>query len=152
MPEQDDYQPFVCDACGAEVVVNDAMGTAHRNHCPVCLASKHVDDSVSGDRAAQCGGVMLPIGLKFKAVTTDRWGGQRYGELMLIHRCEQCGKISVNRIAADDDPKKIEAVFVESLTLPEADRTKLAGQGIHLIEEAERGEIKKQLYGKTRTS
>ena len=30
-------------------------GTRHRNHCPNCLASVHLDDE-PGDRAADCGG------------------------------------------------------------------------------------------------
>lgn len=35
---------------------------------------------------------MKPIGLRFK----------NDGELMIVHRCLSCGKISPNRIAGDD--------------------------------------------------
>lgn len=39
--------------CGRPVVPAGA-GSDHRNHCPNCLSSLHVDDE-PGDRAADCG-------------------------------------------------------------------------------------------------
>ena len=39
----------------------DAPGTTHRNHCPTCLWSRHLDDDAPGDRAAECGSSMEPI-------------------------------------------------------------------------------------------
>ncbi|MET1001543.1 MAG: RNHCP domain-containing protein, partial [Acidimicrobiia bacterium] len=47
---------FRCRRCGLDVSY-DAPGTAHRNHCPNCLWSRHVDDR-PGDRAAECGSAM----------------------------------------------------------------------------------------------
>ena len=32
-------------------------GSDHRNHCPNCLSSLHVDEE-PGDRASDCGGIM----------------------------------------------------------------------------------------------
>ena len=50
---------FVCDACrGAVPPVTG--GTRHRNHCPHCLSSKHVDLR-PGDRRASCRGRMDAI-------------------------------------------------------------------------------------------
>ena len=71
-----------------------APGTEHRNHCPNCLWSLHVDDDVPGDRAADCGGSMEPIGV---SVRDD-------GEWALVHRCTACSTVHVNRIAGDDNP------------------------------------------------
>lgn len=34
---------------------------------------------------------------------------------MLVHACTGCGSVSINRIAADDDPKTILEVFRNSL-------------------------------------
>ncbi len=68
-------------------------GGHHRNHCPYCLYSRHVDAQVSGDRASRCGGLMEPIG-HFQ---------RRNGEYVLTHRCLVCGAERFNRIAADDD-------------------------------------------------
>ena len=63
---------------------------SYRNHCPECLHSKHVD-IVPGDRASSYGGVMEPIGMKYK-----RGKGPQ-----MVHRCLTCGAIRVNRIARD---------------------------------------------------
>jgi hypothetical protein len=46
---------------------------------------------------------MRPIGLTLKEEGTDKYGNKKQGDVMIIHRCEKCGKISINRIAADDD-------------------------------------------------
>ena len=50
---------FVCKTCGRTVVPNGA-GSEHRNHCPNCLYSQHLDNE-PGDREADCGGSMEPI-------------------------------------------------------------------------------------------
>ena len=50
---------FVCKVCGKTVVPTGA-GSDHRNHCPYCLSSQHLDNE-PGDRAADYGGVMEPI-------------------------------------------------------------------------------------------
>lgn len=68
-------------------------GGSHRNHCPYCLYSRHVDGDVPGDRASDCGGSMAPIGAFTRA----------NGEHVLVHRCLTCGYERHNRIAADDD-------------------------------------------------
>ena len=47
---------FVCQHCG-KTVLPDGAGTAHRNHCPKCLFSLHLDME-PGDREAGCGGSM----------------------------------------------------------------------------------------------
>ena len=44
---------FVCKACG-KTVLPEGAGSRHRNHCPYCLSSQHLDDE-PGDRAADCG-------------------------------------------------------------------------------------------------
>ncbi|MER7409614.1 MULTISPECIES: RNHCP domain-containing protein [Streptomyces] len=85
-------QDFRCVGCRLDVP-GQAPGTAHRNHCPHCLASLHVDDRVPGDRAASCRGRMEAFGL---SVRPD-------GEWMLIHRCLACEELSANRIAGDDN-------------------------------------------------
>ncbi|MBT2377313.1 RNHCP domain protein [Streptomyces sp. CB00316] len=83
---------FRCVGCRLDVSLV-APGTAHRNHCPSCLVSLHVDRRVPGDRAAGCGGRMTALSL---SVRQD-------GEWMLIHLCLTCGELSANRIAGDDN-------------------------------------------------
>ncbi len=86
---------FICEKCGKTVISTDC-GTSHRNHCPECLWSKHVDFCV-GDRLSVCKGMMEPIGL---------WERED-GELALIHRCIKCGFIRHNRIASDDNCREM---------------------------------------------
>ena len=69
-------------------------GSSHRNHCPNCLASLHLDVE-PGDRAADCGGIMDPVAVWVR----------KNGEWAVIHRCRRCGALSSNRAAADDNPK-----------------------------------------------
>ena len=82
---------FTCKNCGWPVVSAGA-GSSHRNHCPNCLYSVHLDNS-PGDRESDCHGRMEPIGVWVR----------KNGEWAVIHRCTVCGKISSNRAAADDN-------------------------------------------------
>ena len=50
---------FICMVCGRTVAPENA-GSGHRNHCPNCLASLHLDIE-PGDRESDCGGIMEPI-------------------------------------------------------------------------------------------
>lgn len=84
---------FRCGHCSLDVSF-DAPGTAHRNHCPSCLWSKHLDDDTPGDRDADCGSSMEPIAI---TVRGD-------GEWVLIHRCLGCDEVHLNRTAGDDHP------------------------------------------------
>lgn len=97
---------FRCRNCKLDVGL-DAPGTAHRNHCPNCLWSRHVDD-VPGDRSADCGSSMEPIAI---AVRGD-------GEWVLVHRCEGCSEVHLNRIAGDDNPLMLVRLAVKPLAQP----------------------------------
>lgn len=92
--------PFVCKHCGKSVEPIK-FGGSYRNHCPLCLWSKHVDGPVPGDRVEPCQGMMEPVG-----VTTKNGG-----EFTLIHKCTKCGFQRFNRIAGDDDVELITKIF-----------------------------------------
>lgn len=81
---------------------------------------------------------MEPVGLTFKNAE---------GELMLIHRCANCGKISINRIAGDDSEDKILEIFSKSKN-DEKLRQLLSKQNIKLLGSSDEKEIKSQLFGK----
>ncbi len=99
---------FRCRNCGLDVPM-DAPGTAHRNHCPNCLWSRHVDDA-PGDRAAaaECGASMEPVSI---CVRSD-------GEWALVHRCGGCRSVHLNRIAGDDNPLMLMRLAVRPLAAP----------------------------------
>jgi hypothetical protein len=95
---------FRCGHCGIDVPV-DAPGTSHRNHCPNCLWSRHLDEETPGDRAADCRALMEPIAI---SVRGD-------GEWLLIHRCRACAALNLNRSAADDSPLLLVRLAVRPL-------------------------------------
>ncbi|MDO4271190.1 MAG: RNHCP domain-containing protein [Eubacteriales bacterium] len=97
---------FTCKVCGRPVVPEGA-GSAHRNHCPNCLSSLHVDDA-PGDRSSGCGGVMDAVGVWVR----------RDGEWAVIHRCRRCGELRSNRVAADDNPMKLMSIALRPLAAP----------------------------------
>ena len=99
-------ESFTCRVCG-RLVVPEGSGTGHRNHCPYCLASRHLDVE-PGDRAANCGGVMEPVAVWVR----------KNGEWALIHRCRICGALSSNCIAADDNPLKLMSLAVKPVACP----------------------------------
>jgi len=137
---------FICLHCQAPVTNNKPIGTKHRNHCPFCLYSRHVDQKTSGDRQADCQAKMKPIGLTFKKEGRDKWGQVRQGELMLIHHCLKCGKLVINRIAGDDQPETIIKLLENKISPPQ--RQKLKAAGIQPLSKKDRPEIKRQLFGK----
>src|SRR3989339_1192480 len=92
---------FRCCHCNALVGLNPVMGTAHRNHCPLCLWSRHVDTK-PGNRASTCHGGMAPVSLAFAQARHDKYGQARTGDVMLVHLCMSCGSVNLNRIAGDD--------------------------------------------------
>ncbi len=85
----------------------DAPGTKHRNHCPSCLWSRHLDER-PGDRAADCGAAMEPIAV---SVRGD-------GEWVLVHRCRGCTTLSTNRTAGDDSPLLLLRLAARPLAQP----------------------------------
>lgn len=97
---------FVCKQCGRQVFPSGA-GSDHRNHCPNCLTSLHVDVE-PGDRASDCGGLMDPIAVWVR----------KGGEWAIIHRCRRCGALSSNRTAADDNPAKLLSIAARPMGQP----------------------------------
>lgn len=97
---------FNCKVCGRPVVDTGA-GSEHRNHCPNCLSSLHLDIE-PGDREAHCGGIMESIGVWVR----------KNGEWAIIHRCRRCGCLSSNRVAADDNPMKLMSIAMKPLSQP----------------------------------
>lgn len=97
---------FTCKACGWPVASGGA-GSNHRNHCPNCLYSVHLDNE-PGDRESDCHGCMEPIGVWVR----------KSGEWAIIHRCTICGKLSSNRVAADDNPMKLMALAMRPFGSP----------------------------------
>ena len=80
---------FICENCKKEVT---PLGYTSRNHCPYCLYSKHLDIN-PGDRASDCGGLLVPIHAEISA---------KKG-YVIVHKCKKCGEIHKNKAANDDN-------------------------------------------------
>ena len=69
--------------------------------------SLHVDVE-PGDRESDCGGLMEPVAVWVR----------KGGEWAIIHLCRRCGKLSSNRVAADDNPMKLMSIALRPLCQP----------------------------------
>ncbi len=137
---------FTCARCRRPVSAARALsGVGNRNHCPYCLCSRHMDWREPGDRLSACKQAMpaVALALKHSANKYARGGG----ELMLLHLCPDCGRVSANRIAADDDPQAILAVFERSLTLPPQTIAWLQAEGVAPLAGDAEAAVRAQLFG-----
>ena len=82
-------EEFICENCGNKV---KKLGYTSRNHCPICLYSKHLDIN-PGDRQENCHGLLEPIGLEI----SNKKG------YVIIFKCKKCGAIRKNKSAEDDN-------------------------------------------------
>ena len=101
-----DRSTFTCGRCHASIP-RVASGTRHRNHCPQCLWSRHLDET-PGDRAASCHSLMEPLCI---AVRGD-------GEWLIVHRCTGCGDLDLNRTSGDDNPLLLVRLAVRPIAQP----------------------------------
>ena len=100
------WDSFVCAFCG-KTVSPEGAGTRHRNHCPHCLSSLHLDE-IPGDPSVRCGGIMEPVAVWVR----------KDGEWALIHRCRTCGTLRSNRTAADDNSALLLSIAAKPLANP----------------------------------
>ena len=144
--QQDTFGDFTCLHCGRLVQAHELLsGVRNRNHCPHCLSSRHLDLFAAGDRLAACKGSMQFVALTLKH------DGNKYrrdsGELMRVHICDECGKLSINRIAADDDNDLILHVFAASQRLDPDTRAELAHAGITPLDACQRELVQRRVWG-----
>lgn len=87
--------------------------------------------------------MMEPVGLTFKKEGVDKYGKERQGEIMLIHQCEKCGKVNINRLAGDDQTEEVMSLFENS-----KDRKFEDPKDIEILKEEDREEVRAQLFGR----
>jgi hypothetical protein len=139
---------FCCGHCRQIVSANPILsGVQNRNHCPYCLWSRHLDLYQAGDRMSACKAQMRPIGLTLKRVS-KRYGLSCAGELMLIHECIECGKVSINRIAADDFAESLFEIFTNSRRLDPFMMMQLERGEIRALQPADRETVSARLFGR----
>jgi hypothetical protein len=97
---------FTCIVCRAQILTR-GFGTSHRNHCPSCLWSRHLDEE-PGDRANPCRQPMEPIAIEVR----------KDGEWAIVHRCTGCGLLRTNRIGGDDHERALLALALRPIASP----------------------------------
>lgn len=143
---------FRCAHCQAYVTADALLsGVQNRNHCPYCLWSRHLDQFEAGDRLAACKASMQPIGLTLMQAR-KKYAWAQPGELMIIHHCTGCGKLSINRIAADDDGESILAVFEQSCRLEGQRATALETGDVSALSWDHRSVVNARLFGQSFSS
>ena len=141
------FGDFKCAHCLAFVSsAHELSGVNNRNHCSYCLWSCHLDLYTAGDRLSACKAGMKPIGLTIKK-SRNKYRLESRGELMLIHECTDCRSISINRIAADDDPSSLIMIFRESLACHHQIKLMCQQFGIMPLNADDMEMIELQLYG-----
>ena len=108
---------FTCIHCD-RFVPTATFGSRHRNHCPGCLWSRHLDEE-PGDRRCACRAPMAPVALEVRAD----------GEWAIVHRCTGCASLRTNRIAGDDDAGSLLALALRPLANPPFPLDALGGRG-----------------------
>ena len=141
------FGDFRCAHCRNNVSAEHLLsGVNNRNHCPYCLWSCHLDLYSAGDRLSACRGQMKPTGLTMKK-GRNKYRLESGGELMLIHECTECGSLSINRVAADDDSESILDVFKTSLQHSYQFRTRVETHGIIILNAEDDESVRSQLFG-----
>lgn len=141
---------FTCRNCGNYVSAASALaGVNHRNHCPYCLWSRHLDLYQAGDRMAACKAPMQPVGLTLKR-RYKKYASASNGELMLVHLCTGCGQVSINRIAADDLAPVLLEVLALSSETSTLSRERFRETGITLLGKEDQEVVYRQIYGASR--
>jgi len=142
------FGDFVCMVCHNFVSAQPALSGVHnRNHCPYCLSSRHLDLFEAGDRLSACKSNMRPVALTLKK-TARKYSSAGQGELMLVHLCDECGKPSINRIAADDDLAAVLEIFERSRELDQRTKSTLTQSGIVILETGHLLFVRQQLFGR----
>ena len=148
--KEKEVEEFVCRNCSKLVKLDRRFsGTEYRNHCPFCLWSVHLGQDWPDHKGSVCSGKMEPIGLTFKHEGKNKYGQIKQGELMVVHQCRNCRQVTINRIAADDNPDKLMETFKKSLIMENYLKKEVEGYKIMLLNKEDEKEIIRQLFGKT---
>ena len=91
---------------------------------------------------------MRPLGLTVKR-SNKKYKQLGSGELMLVHICTDCGRVSLNRIAADDDVDCLLEAYERSLGLDRSMRSSLGHSGIQLLNVMDGGSVRRALFGRS---
>jgi hypothetical protein len=76
---------------------------------------------------------MQPVAIAFKDYRINPFTNKGSGELMIVHKCLNCAKLSPNRISGDDNEYQIVSILKESINLNENMLSQLRNMGLEPI-------------------
>jgi hypothetical protein len=100
----------VCANCKREFSL-DLPGKSHRDHCPRCLCSVHID-SKPGDRSVWCGKGEKGSKDFIHSILRPIAKSSNSSEAYILYQCETCGKQKVNVQALDDNVEELKKLPV----------------------------------------
>lgn len=103
-----------CSNCSREFNL-EMQGKTHRDHCPHCLCSVHID-SKPGNREVWCG-EGTPCTSNFIHATLRPIGKSSTQPIYILYRCEKCGKLKTNVSAYDDNIDLINALPIKDFKI-----------------------------------
>ena len=95
---------------------------------------------------------MQPIGLMLKPGKVNRYARENSGEIMLVHYCLSCGKISPNRIAGDDNAYAILELLNTSIENEPAIIQATFELNLCLLTEKDKDMVTRALFGNSYTN
>ncbi len=95
-----------------------------------------------------CKAAMKPIGLTLKE-SHNKYRSNS-GELMLVHLCQDCGRVIINRIAADDYEPTIVQVYRNSTRMECSLQLGIQQQGIQMLQAKDVELVYERLFGKNK--
>jgi hypothetical protein len=90
---------------------------------------------------------MQPIATAFKNYEINPFTNRGSGELMIVHQCLSCDKISPNRIAGDDNEYQTLSILEDSFNLDSSLITKIKNLGINIITPENKEDALISLFG-----
>ena len=90
---------------------------------------------------------MKGVALAFKNYEVNPFTGRGNGELMIVHQCVNCGQISPNRIAGDDNEYQIISILEESFNLKASQINSINVLGINLVTTSHKEDVLISLFG-----
>lgn len=90
---------------------------------------------------------MQPIGLTLKNTRVNPYTQKTSGEIMLVHYCLACGRISCNRVAGDDNAYAIICLLKENRRVDDLASGKLLDLNIHLLTTDDEDVVSRALLG-----
>lgn len=90
---------------------------------------------------------MQPIAITFKNYRVNPFTDRGSGELVIVHQCLKCGRISPNRIAGDDSEYQILSIVNESMNLNRNITAQFKNMGLEPITTSNKEEAFISMFG-----